>query len=126
MDPNIECRTCDKVMANAITVSCCQTVMCRGCAVRSLVRSKRCGNTKCLKISSLDQVKLTPNLEIRSLCEQTRDTGNISIKLGKEPETDCPKMENIAYCGLKDIAHKKTRQYTSADSSKRTSIIQAC
>ena len=89
MDPPIICGTCKKVMANAITISCCSTVMCRGCAVRSLVRTKKCGNTNCLKISSLDQVKLTPNLEIRELCEKAKESGKKITDLDNalEPKT---------------------------------------
>jgi hypothetical protein len=119
MDPLLICGTCKKVMANAITISCCSTVMCCGCAVRSLVRTKKCGNTNCSKISSLDQVKLTPNLEIRELCEKAKESRWEITDLNRAIE---PKTTQAVKCipySNKKIVKKDNIETASAESFEK-------
>ena len=123
MDPPIICGTCKKVMANAITISCCSTVMCRGCAVRSLVRTKKCANTNCLKISSLDQVKLTPNLEIREFCEKAKESGKKITDLDNALESKTSEAVKFIPYSDKEFVNKDSIVTDSAESVEKNEIV---
>jgi len=66
---NIFCDCCDGKLRAAVGVSCCSATLCRRCAVKSLIRKKRCGSKSCRKSGNLDTICLKPLHRIRALCE---------------------------------------------------------
>lgn len=91
---NIFCDCCDGKLLAAVGVSCCSAHICRRCAVKSLIRKKRCGSKSCRKSGNLDTISLKPLHRIRALCEgEPAVEGAASLPQDEESpkgKTGCP------------------------------------
>jgi len=91
---NIFCDCCDGKLRAAVGVSCCSAHLCRRCAVKSLIRKKRCGSKSCRRSGNLDTISLKPLHRIRALCEgEPAGEGAASLPQDEESpkgKTGCP------------------------------------
>jgi len=91
---NIFCDCCDGKLRAAVGVSCCSARLCRRCAVKSLIRKKRCGSKSCRRSGNLDTISLKPLHRIRALCEgEPAGEGAASLPQDEESpkgKTGCP------------------------------------
>ena len=62
------CKLCSNLLKNAVNLPCCQALVCRGCAVKSILRNKsKCVLAFCLKPSQISGIK--GNEKVRKQCE---------------------------------------------------------
>ena len=63
---------CHNLLRNAVNLACCQQLVCRGCAVKNIIKNKsHCFLPSCLKPSSITDLK--GNEHFRKECQQISD-----------------------------------------------------
>merc|ERR1711981_1313796 len=63
------CKFCSNLLKNAVNLPCCQQLVCRGCAVKNIIKNKsQCVLPTCLKPSAISGLK--GNNPVRAECEQ--------------------------------------------------------
>ena len=69
----LQCKVCHNLLRNAVNLACCQQLVCRGCAVKNIIKNKsHCFLPSCLKPSSITDLKGNEN--VRKECQQICDS----------------------------------------------------
>ena len=69
----LQCKVCHNLLRNAVNLPCCQQLVCRGCAVKNIIKNQsHCFLPSCLKPSLITDLKANEN--VRQECQKICDS----------------------------------------------------
>ncbi|XP_038711862.1 E3 ubiquitin-protein ligase RBBP6-like [Tripterygium wilfordii] len=118
----LRCPLCDGIFKDAVIILCCQYSFCEECIHQELVEKARCPKCFCAKNEIED---LVPNITLRKLIENNRESLNLIIGSEKDFLQYAPDGESGIYpngvpCGVK-ILQREPESSHSATSIGRGS-----
>ena len=56
--PSLQCSVCREACKRAVKMTCCSIIACRGCAVKNLLKAKKCWSADCGKDATTANMKV--------------------------------------------------------------------
>jgi len=113
----LKCSVCEEICKRGISMSCCGTAACRGCAVKKLTAKRECWIETCAAIG-VSSDKLENDELLRTAVEHFKETGEIDVGQAKKILAIRNKL-NPQKKRIKKNKSKKTRRQSPKNKKEK-------
>lgn len=104
----LKCSVCEEICKRGVSMSCCGTAACRGCAVKKLTAKRECWIETCSAIG-ISSDKLENDELLRTAIEHFKETGEMDLGHAKKISANRAKLNPLKK-SIKKNKSKKTRR----------------